>query len=270
MKLLKDLSVKLHVATLIIIHQPSPEIFELFDRLILLSKGRCVFSGDCSSLPTFYETNFGEKMPEKSVIANDLIVKASSYHLTTIDRERNYNKDDDKNRLGSLQTSDANTCEIDVESNRYGSSDRVGQRVDLPTSAGHTFFKLSTLFRRNLLNQYVRNITNVVARLLSYGGLAAIIGMVFWRVGATDSNAGLTFQEADILLRANLFLMNVSYLLPFSTIPVFYADKRFLAAESALGLYPTWMYGISQVSLQISDIMSLTLYINIFGNHTNK
>ena len=240
---------KLHVATLIIIHQPSPEIFELFDRLILLSKGRCIFSGDCSNLPTFYETNFGEKMPEKSAIANDLIVKASSYHLITVDRERSFNKGDDINYLGSLQTPDANTCETDVESNRYMSSDSIGQRDDLLTCAGHTFFKLSILFRRNLLNQYVRNITNVVARLLSYSGLAAIIGMVFWRVGTTDSNAGLTFQEANILLRANLFLMNVSYLLPFSTIPVFYADKKFLAAESALGLYPTWMYGISQVRL---------------------
>jgi len=104
MKLLKDLSLKLHVATLIIIHQPSPEIFELFDRLILLSKGRCIFSGDCSSLPTFYETNFGEKIPEKSAIANDLIVKASSYHLTNVDRERLFNKGDDKDHLGSLQT----------------------------------------------------------------------------------------------------------------------------------------------------------------------
>jgi len=150
------------------------------------------------------------------------------------------------------------------------SSYSIGQRDDLPTCAGHKFFKLSILFRRNLLNQYVRNITNVVARLLSYSGLSAIIGMVFWRVGATDSNAGLTFQEADILLRANLFLMNISYLLPFSTIPVFYADKRFLAAESALGLYPKRMYGISQVSLQISDSMSLALYINIFENHINE
>ena len=236
MKLLKDLSVKLHVATLIIIHQPSPEVFELFDRLILLAKGRCIFSDDCSCLQAFYETNFGEKMPDKNAIAYDLIVKASSYHSTT----------DDKNHLDSLQTSDATTCEIDVESNRtYG----FRHRDDASTCSGHTFFKLSILFRRNLLNQYVRNITNVVARLLSYSVLATIIGMVFWRVGATDSNAGLTFREADILLRANLFLLLVTYLLPFCTIPVFYADKRFLAAESALGLYPIWMYGISQVRL---------------------
>lgn len=134
-----------------------------------------------------------------------------------------------------------------------------------------TFFKLFVIFQRNLVNQYIRNITNVGARLASYSGLSIIIGAVFWKVGITDSDRGLTYEEADLVLRSTLFLMNVSYLLPFSSIPVFFADKKFLAAESALGLYPTWMYGMSQVSCVDSLLrclvwcsineMSLTIFI---------
>ena len=79
--------------------------------------------------------------------------------------------------------------------------------------------------------------------------ISIIVGMIFWQSGKPESDAGLTFREADMgILGAGIFIMNISYLLPFASIPVFVGDKRFFAAESALGLYPAWMYGLSQVS----------------------
>ena len=64
--------------------------------------------------------------------------------------------------------------------------------------------------------------------------------------------------------------MNLSYLLPFSTIPVFFAEKKFLAAESALGLYPSWMYGMSQVVLKfifltVASIVEAIIVIPMCG-----
>lgn len=85
MKLLKDLSIKMRVATLIIIHQPSPDTFALFDSLILLSKGRCLFSDSCSNLSTFYESNYDENIPINTALADDLIIKASNYVPTNDD-----------------------------------------------------------------------------------------------------------------------------------------------------------------------------------------
>ncbi len=233
MKLLKDLSVKRRVATMIIIHQPSPDTFALFDQLILLSKGRCLFSDSCSNLQAFYESNYDENLPLNTMIADDLVAKASGYDLSNEEEGSNFYK-----------------CDVDLS---YNPQDVAGSTKLDPAAKSDTksndamAFKLFVVFRRNMVNQYIRNITNVGARLASYSLLAAIIGAVFWRVGITESDRGLTFGEADILLRAALFLMNVSYLLPFSTIPVFFADKKFFAAESALGLYPAWMYGMSQV-----------------------
>lgn len=237
MKLLKDLSIKMHVATLIIIHQPSPDTFALFDSLILLSKGRCLFSDSCSNLSTFYRSNYDENIPTNAVLADDLIVKASAY---------------DPSDDNAMRMIDPNICE-DFSAPVGGSSSNISLVVDGNdnlnfTSISRAFFKLFVIFHRNLVNQYIRNITNVGARLASYSGLSLIVGAVFWKVGITDSDRGLTFEESNMVLRTTLFLMNVSYLLPFSTIPVFFADKKFLAAESALGLYPTWMYGMSQVS----------------------
>jgi hypothetical protein len=112
-----------------------------------------------------------------------------------------------------------------------------------------TLFKLQTVFYRNLSNQYLRNFTNVLARLASYTLLSIIISVIFWQSGKPKSNSGLTFEEAQTgILRACVFLVIIAYLLPFTSLPVFVGDKRFLAAESALALYPAWMYAVSQVS----------------------
>ena len=85
MKLLKDLSVKMHVASMVIIHQPDPDTFSLFDRLILLSKGRFLFSGEFSNLSVFYNRNYDEGLPDKYHIARDLILKASGYDVSNDD-----------------------------------------------------------------------------------------------------------------------------------------------------------------------------------------
>ena len=225
---------KMNVATLMIIHQPSPATFALFDRLILLSKGRCLFSDLCSNLSPFYKTNYDENVPVDTAIADDLVAKASAYNLSNEEEGSNFYK--------------CNSIDLAVE-NQSPNSSATESTINVDEISGcSTLFKLFVVFHRNLINHYVRNKANVGARIGSYSSLAVIIGAVFWQVGITDSDRGLTYEEANILLRSTLFLMNVSYLLPFSTIPVFFADKRFFAAESALGLYPTWMYGMSQVS----------------------
>jgi ABC-type multidrug transport system ATPase subunit len=96
MKLLKDLSVKMHVASMIIIHQPDPDTFSLFDRLILLSKGKLLFSGECSNLYVFYNRNYDEGLPDKYHIARDFILKASEYGVSNEDNLDYYKGNDHK------------------------------------------------------------------------------------------------------------------------------------------------------------------------------
>ena len=112
-----------------------------------------------------------------------------------------------------------------------------------------TMFKLQTVFYRNFTNQYLRNFANVLARLASYTMLSIIASLIFRQSGKPKSTSGLNFEEAEKgILRASVFLVLITYLLPFSSLPVFVGDKRFLAAESELALYPVWMYAMSQVS----------------------
>ena len=135
----------------------------------------------------------------------------------------------------------------------HSSNEKENETTNLESYAQPpSYWKLTTVFKRNLKNQYLSNIANVVGRLASYTILSILIGAIFFQVGkgANSSSDGLTFTEAELLIRTNIFVLNVSYLLPFSSIPVFVGDKRFFVAESALGLYSPWMYGLSQVVLE--------------------
>ena len=63
----------------------------------------------------------------------------------------------------------------------------TASRFDVAESLSE-LWKLSTVFQRNITTQYIRNITNIVARLGSYVTLSAVIGAIFWMVGDTTSS----------------------------------------------------------------------------------
>ena len=46
------------------IHQPSPEIFNLFDRLLLMVEGRLVYQGAATKAVPYFDSHFGLKCPE--------------------------------------------------------------------------------------------------------------------------------------------------------------------------------------------------------------
>ena len=84
------------------------------------------------------------------------------------------------------------------------------------------------------------------------------MGTLFFDVGAIKSDpistSNFTFKQGNLLVRTDTFILFNSYLLPFSTIPVFVGDKRFFAAESALGMYAPWMYCCTQIFLEFAFV----------------
>jgi ABC-type multidrug transport system ATPase subunit len=63
MRLLKQLATKLQQTVICSIHQPRSNIFQLFDRVILLSRGRVVYSGARKDIIKFFRDN-GYKCPK--------------------------------------------------------------------------------------------------------------------------------------------------------------------------------------------------------------
>ena len=75
-ELIKKMCVNMNIVAVIVIHQPSYEVFSHFDRLVLLHKGKCVFSDLVHQIPSFYK-DIDRVMPEKHLIPNDIIRAAS-------------------------------------------------------------------------------------------------------------------------------------------------------------------------------------------------
>jgi ABC-type multidrug transport system ATPase subunit len=75
-KLLKKLSTR-GMGVLATIHQPSSELFMLFDRVILLSEGFTIYSGPPDKVAAFF-SNWGFNMPKFSNPADKLSKIASA------------------------------------------------------------------------------------------------------------------------------------------------------------------------------------------------
>jgi ABC-type multidrug transport system ATPase subunit len=85
----------LGVAAVVVIHQPSIQVFSQFDRLILLSKGKCVFSDETTNIPSFYE-DIGREMPKEYLVPNDILNAASNWIKNGYDNVSTTTQSDDQ------------------------------------------------------------------------------------------------------------------------------------------------------------------------------
>ena len=156
--LIKKLCINLNVAAVIVIHQPSYEVFSLFDKLILLSKGKCVYADKIMHISTFYD-DIGRSMPEKYLIPNDMLNAASKWN------EYKYSRSAMPNEL--------------VKTHGMPLTERTKMKKK-PT----IFLQFKTVLLRSLMNHYVRNVTNLFARILLYWSVFGSMPMNFEQVFA--------------------------------------------------------------------------------------
>jgi len=223
--LIKKLCVNMNVAAVVVIHQPSYEVFSHFDRLILLSKGKCVYADKLDQIPSFYD-EIGRSMPEKHLVPNDIINAASNWED---------NKYTLSNQPSELVKSSGKKLLQEIKNRKKPSM----------------LLQFKTVLLRQMVNHYVRNLTNLLARVLIYGMTALLVGAIFWKIAETEDNQPLSVDQAQAAFGAGIFLTQTFYLLPFSQISTFFFDKNLFAAESSMGLYPAWIYSLVQVTLEV-------------------
>ena len=121
---------------MVIIHQPDPETFALLIAWFYCPRGAL--------------TNNGELQPVDYKVATDLILKALSFDTIMI-----------------YPFKGEQVKEIDFETSQHQEEIDLALPLNVKDEAGLPW-KLFVVSQRNLMNQYVRNIANVVARLGSY------------------------------------------------------------------------------------------------------
>jgi ABC-type multidrug transport system ATPase subunit len=192
------------------IHQPRSNIFALFDKLLLLSKGKVAYMGDAKEAAAYF-AKLGYTCPVDYNPADffiDLISETTSNSISIVPASGIYGNLSDNNvaanvmdgiltRKKSLKQMD--TERINMILNYYET--QVAQQYEPPQVDSHLdthlgrFGNYSSTWLAELLVIMIRSYTNMsrdkmvtFARFFQTVIFALIIGLIFFRIGYTQSN----------------------------------------------------------------------------------
>ncbi|KAL4196324.1 hypothetical protein AMTRI_Chr04g245640 [Amborella trichopoda] len=233
------------------IHQPSAEVFGLFNTLCLLSGGKTLYFGQASEANDFFTLN-GFPCPS--------LRNPSDHFLHTINTD--FDKDIE-------QGSDAEATEAgkatDILVNSYNStianqvfarvadiSNREGEALTRKGSQASFFTQASTLTRRSFVNMY-RDFGYYWLRLAIYIALCVCIGTIFFDIG---HNFGSIQARASMLMFVAAFLTFMA----IGGFPSFVEDMKIFGRERLNGHYGVGTYVIGN-TLSSTPYLFLTSLI---------
>ncbi|CAJ2678128.1 unnamed protein product [Trifolium pratense] len=231
------------------IHQPSNEIFRLFDNLCLLSSGKTVYFGPVSAANKFFSSN-GFPCPS--------LQSPSDHFVNTINKD--FEQDPEKGLGGGLSTEEA----INILVKSYDSS-QISHQVqnelsqikkmvtDTMEKKNHADFLTQCLIltRRSFVNMY-REAGYYWLRLLIFGVLALSLGTMFFHIGSSNES---------IQARASLLVFVVTFV-TFITVggfPSFVEDMKVFERERLNGHYGVSAFTIGNTLSSIPFLLLMSL-----------
>jgi hypothetical protein len=191
------------------IHQPSSEIFSLFDDLILMVEGRLVYQGLASESVEYF-SQMGFRCPEFS--------NPPDYFMSIMHHESKKNV---SNYPKYYQTYNL-TLAAKVKYSFQASERGLWPHRRIKTSFCR---RLATLLWRDMLN-IKRNPNYIVSRVLQVMLVSTVIGALFWKLGndySTPEGLSKGFYSKNGLL---FFLGVGSYLGPMAAVVITFPLER--------------------------------------------
>ncbi|CAL5000751.1 unnamed protein product [Urochloa decumbens] len=225
------------------IHQPSIEIFESFDELLLMKRGgQLIYSGSLGPLSSnmikYFEAIPGVPRINKGQNPAAWMLDISS-HITEyeigVDYAEIYRNSSlyRENRLliDELEQPEPNTEDLHFPQ---------GYWQNFTTQCVACLWKQSCA--------YWKNSEHNVVRFINTFAVSIMFGIVFWKIGSTIKDEQDVFNILGIVYGSALFLgfMNCSILQP-----VVAMERVVLYREKAAGMYSTMAYAIAQVSVEL-------------------
>jgi len=172
-------------SVLFTIHQPSSEIFNSFDHMILLNKGRVMYQGAVSAVPEYFGVRNHPNPPNYNP-ADWIMNVAQSVELAQLESDGFFPKDE-RDMEDAFEAGD----ETDALGITLTKRARVGGQDQRPVGVGT---EIRMLFKRELTN-LKRDTAAVGARFGLTIFLSILIGVIFLDVGKTDSAVGQNIQS---------------------------------------------------------------------------
>uniref|UniRef100_A0A0D9XAF4 ABC transporter domain-containing protein n=1 Tax=Leersia perrieri TaxID=77586 RepID=A0A0D9XAF4_9ORYZ len=225
------------------IHQPSIEIFESFDELLLMKRGgQLIYSGSLGPLSSNMIKYF-EAIPGVPRIKEGQ--NPATWMLDISSRTAEYDIGVDYAEIyqhSSLYRANRQLID-DLEKPEPNTED-----LHFPPRYWQDFKAqcMACLWKQNCA--YWKNSEHNVVRFINTFAVSIMFGIVFWKIGSTIKDEQDVFNILGIVYGSALFLgfMNCSILQP-----VVGMERVVLYREKAAGMYSTMAYAIAQVSVEL-------------------
>ncbi|OCK81639.1 putative ABC transporter [Lepidopterella palustris CBS 459.81] len=246
----RNIAKKHNLLVIASIHQPSTTTFELFDKLLLLSRGRTAYNGPVAGVQEYFDS-MGYKMPMYMNPAEFVI------ELVNTDFARDQGKA--TQQLENIQTywgkSEHSMSIIREIENAVSGSPSTNLEDD--NGSANKLLLPFTLIHRSFIKSY-RDVVAYGIRIAMYMGLAVMMGTVWLRLGTGQENIN-AFTNAIFFGGAFMSFMAVAY------IPAFLEDRQLYVKERANGLYGPTSFIVSNFIIGLPYLFIISLLFSIIA-----
>lgn len=246
------------------IHQPRSSVFHLFSSVMVLSRGRALYTGAPARLVTHFQTLSSlpiDDFTSPADYALDAVAvieeSTSKSHLSVSVESAvdiasvNASHKDITVPLTAITTVDsagASAAPLTSELKQAPllQGEFADALVELPFSR-----RLSVLLSR-ASKYFARNPGNIIARLIVTLFLGILIGLIYY-------NTANTAEGAEGRLRALFFMCIMVILLPFQTITLFQDMRQYFLRERSNRLYHSLEYFLANFIMEVSVVMVSTI-----------
>ncbi|KAJ2066939.1 hypothetical protein GGH13_005510 [Coemansia sp. S155-1] len=256
-ELVKKISVDQGIATLMTIHQPSARIFNIFDKVILLSQGRVVYFGPTSTAIEYF-ANIGYQCPMHENPADYFI------DLMTLD----YRSDDALNRSKAQVKQLADKfAEHEAQLATYTNSEKPSSvsgkgvefsgELDLPRN--NWFSEYSTLARRDWANA-LRNVPFLMGQITQSVFMALLIGFMFFYLKkdsvSVQNRLGVLF----------IIAVNATFPIVMPFLTLYYKERDIMVRERSSATYRVTSFYLSKFTtyVPIALVSNTIFFIGIY------
>jgi len=265
-KYLKKLTETGHTV-MMTIHQPSSQLWELFDKVHFLVAGRPIYFGSRVASSSHskdgileYFESIGHKCPAYSNPADFIIEKINVDFPGHIDVDSLVKKWRSR-KNSSSNNKKSNAASLTIKQQEDWSA-------NLKTRPGW-LSRLVTLSRRNLVEQ-MRDPGILGVRLAMYSMLAMMVGFMFWDIGSEIDDASIQKRISIIFYVAAFMVFMSVAVLPFFMMQreVFVQERcnqMFGVSEWVLSRFLVSLPGVFLIALVSTALVVLPSGLNGFG-----